>query len=82
MFSIPARSPDCNPIENLFHLIERKLRQDAVDRNITHEPYVQYVERVRQTLINFPAAQIDKIIDSMHGRMHQIVAADGERIRY
>ena len=81
-FGIPARSPDCNPIENLFHTIERKLKTDAINRNITYEPYQQYVDRVRETLLNFPAAQIDKIIDSMHGRMHQIVAAGGERLRY
>jgi len=28
--SIPPRSPDCNPIENFFNLIERKLGRDAV----------------------------------------------------
>ena len=28
--SIPPHSPDINPIENVFHLLDRKLRSDAV----------------------------------------------------
>ena len=31
---------------------------------------------------NFPADQIDKIIDTMPGRMHQIIANGGDRLRY
>ncbi len=31
MFSIPPRSPDLNPIENLFHLIQEKLENGALN---------------------------------------------------
>ena len=32
IFAIPARSPDLNPIENIFHLTKRKLQGDALDK--------------------------------------------------
>ena len=38
-FSIPLRSPDLNPIENIFNLVKRKLRLEAMEKNITHESY-------------------------------------------
>ena len=31
-FTIPARSLDLNPIENIFHIVKRRLRQDALDQ--------------------------------------------------
>ena len=33
-FSIPPRSPDLNPIENGFNLVEKKLGSDAVKHSI------------------------------------------------
>ena len=30
MFTIPACLPDLNPIENMFHLIRKKLHEDAL----------------------------------------------------
>ena len=36
-FSIPARSPDLNPIENLFHHVKRKLKREAMTKKITKE---------------------------------------------
>lgn len=39
MFAIPARSPDLNPIENVFHLVRKQLRLDTVQKKIRHENY-------------------------------------------
>ena len=39
MFSIPPRSTDINPIENLFHLVKKQLKRDALEQNITQESY-------------------------------------------
>ena len=32
---IPARSPDLNLIENLFHLVKKSLENEAIENNIT-----------------------------------------------
>ena len=40
--NIPPRSPDLNPIENLFHLVDKKLSEDAKKQKIEHETYEQF----------------------------------------
>ena len=37
MFAIPRRSPDVNPIENIFHLVRKKLQHDALRSKITKD---------------------------------------------
>ena len=38
-FSIPPRSPDIHPIENIFHQVKHKLNSDALEKNIEHENF-------------------------------------------
>ena len=82
MFAIPARSPDLNPIENIFHLTKRKLQADALDKRITNETFEEFSNRVRKTLLDFPTDVIDRTIDSMDKRIAMIVKAKGQRIKY
>ena len=41
-FTIPARSPDLNPIENIFPIVKCRLRQDALDQHITQEDFAAF----------------------------------------
>ena len=81
-FSIPPRSPDCNPIENMFSWVERRLTHDAIELNITHETFPEFSARVKQTMESCPVEFIDKLIDSMPGRMLKIIGTKGRRLRY
>ena len=80
--SIPPRSPDINPIENFFNLVERKLQYDAITKKITHETFEEFSERVRKTMVEFETAAINKIINSMHKRMKLIIKNKGQRLKY
>lgn len=82
MFPIPARSQDLNPIENIFHLIRTKLKEDAISRNITHETFKEFSHRVAKTITNFSASVIDKTIASMIKLIQMVVLHKGERIKY
>lgn len=82
LLSIPARSPDINPIENLFHLIKRRLNNDAIARDIKKETFKEFSARVKSTIINFDKNAIDKIIESMSKRIEMIIDKKGNRIRY
>ena len=82
MFSIPPRSPDNKPIENFFHLVKKQLNRDALEENITQESYQQFSDRVKETILNFPVATIDNIIESMDKRMNMIIKKKGQRLRY
>ena len=40
-----SNSPDLNPIENVFHLIGKKLREDVEIRNLTKKIFMQFSKK-------------------------------------
>ena len=76
--NIPPRSPDLNPTENLFHLVDKKLSEDAKKQKIEHETY----ERVIQTIKRYSKRTIDLPIESVHNRLRMTVKSKGEGLRY
>ncbi len=79
-FKIPPRSPDLNPIENLFHLLKKKLNDEAIERKILFENYQDFQDRVIDTLKNFDI--INNIISSMNKRIQNIIERKGQRLKY
>ena len=82
MFPIPARSPDLNPIENMFNNIRRQLKDDALEQNIDNESYNSFCKRVANTIKNYPSETIDKTIDSMVHRFYMVIKGKGYRTKY
>ena len=82
LLSIPPRSPDLNPIENVFKIPKAKLHEDAIKRNITTESKLEFETRVKETLMSIDTATIDNVISSMNGRLKQIANKKGERLNY
>ena len=62
-FSIPARSPDVNRIENVFNYARKKLHEESLNSNITFENFEEYSARVKKALV--PVEYINKTIESM-----------------
>ena len=81
-FSIPPRSPDLNPIENLFNLVRKALADDAVTRKIEAESWEQFIKRIEETLMGFDKGVIDKTIETMEKRLDLIIKNKGERTKY
>ena len=81
-FAIPARSPDLNPIENVFHTVKRQFQDDALSKRINKEPYSQFCARVKQTLLNYSPEIIDRTIASMDRRIDMVIKSKGQRIKY
>ena len=81
VFKIPPRSPDLNPIENLFHTLTVRLNNDAFQRNITKETFKE-LSRVKETILSVSSEEIDKIIDSMDKRITAILKGKGQRTKY
>ena len=50
-FSMPARSPDLNPIENVFNNVRTKLHEESLNTNITFENFEEYSPRVKKNFI-------------------------------
>ena len=82
LFKIPPRSPDLNPIENVFHLVGKRLDKDAIDKKIKNESYNQFCRRIKQTLYNFPESIISHTIETMNNRIERIIESEGNRVKY
>ena len=80
LFSIPPRSPDLNPIENIFHLIGNKLKADA--QAIQKETFAAFCHRAKQTILNFDKDIIDRTIESMPRRIAAVIEGKGARTKY
>ena len=82
MFSIPARSPDINPIENMFNIVHKSLKEDAVNQCIGHKTYEEFSRRVKKALSNFSKDVIDNTIESLPKRMKLILKGRGYHTKY
>ena len=82
LFSIPPRSPDLNPIENVFHLVKWSLAREPKEKKITYESVEQYSERIKNTFMTLDWAAIDKIISTMPKHTNAIRKNGGSRTRY
>ena len=68
-FIIPPRSPDINPIENVFHQDKRKLGSDAIEQNIEHETFDEF------------SRKIDRTFESMNKRIGMIIKCNEKRTK-
>ena len=82
LIAIPPRSPDLNPIENIFHIVKRILQVDAIKKNITFETYEQFSSRIVQTFRNLDQTLINNTILSMDKRIDTIIKKKGSRTKY
>lgn len=82
ILSIPPRSPDLNPIENLFHIVKRILVNEAFNKKITHENMLEFTARIKRAFLSVDTSVIDKIIGSMYKRINEIIQNRGQRLKY
>jgi len=82
MFAIPPRSPDLNPIENLFHMVRRQLKDDALERRIHKESYKDFVKCVIETITGTSKDYISNTIASMPVRLRAVIQQKGGRTKY
>ena len=77
-FSIPARSSDMNPIENVFNYVRTKLHEESLNRNITFENFEKYSARVKKALLAVPVEYINKTIESMDNPLSMVMKKGGK----
>ena len=82
LIAIPPRSPDVNPIENVFHRVKKNLDMDAINNSIERESFNEFRVRVINTLYACDAKEIDKTIESLPKRLRDIVKLRGCRTKY
>ena len=79
---IPARSPDLNPIENLFNIVRKSIEAEILQQNIMHQSWDEFVERVKFHVWSVSQEYVDKTIASMPKRVKDIIKLKGLRTKY
>ncbi len=69
LFEIPARSPDLNPIENLFHIVKKQIQSQAIAQHIYKETWHEFKARVRKTILNIPITYVNNLLLGMPKRI-------------
>ena len=82
LLKIPPRSPDLNPIENMFKSVSDNLHDSAIEEQLERESFTQFKERVKNTIVQFPAAKINNLIESMDRCIQLILETQGQRLKY
>lgn len=74
----PARSPDLNPIENVWSLLKR-----AVRRSVRPGDDLSRLEAIlRQEWDRLDQATINRLIQSMPSRVRLVIEGSGETTKY
>ena len=76
ILSWPSRSPDLNPIENIWAQIDRQLAKDP-PKNI-----VDLEAELNRHWYDFPREKCIKLIESMPDRVNSCIKARGGHIAY
>ena len=79
---IPARSPDINPIENLFNVVRKNTEAEILQKNIIHQSWDEFVERVKFHIWSVSKEYVNKTVGSMPNRIKEIVKRKGMRTKY
>ena len=85
IFSIAARSHDLKPMENIFHILQKKLQLVALEMKIERKDFEKssaQVKKKKKILESIPVDVMDKTIRSTDGRIDFIVKIKVQRIRY
>ena len=82
LFSIPPRSPELNPIENVFSFVKKELRHQVLENNIERESFQQFSLRVKATLYATKTSMVNSIISSYHNRLVKVILKKGGKIEY
>ena len=54
LFKVSPHFIDLNPIQNIFHLIAKQLKKNAITQNLDYETYEKFGRRAKTTVMNFP----------------------------
>mgnify|MGYP002804076215 CR=1 FL=1 len=79
---IPARSPDLNPIENIFHVVKRQLEEEAINLRLTKESFQNFHDRVCRCLDHLSVDLVDRTLETMPNRITAIIGKKGFRTKY
>jgi hypothetical protein len=73
LFCIPARSPDLNPIENVFHIVKSNLEMQIRERGVNNETWTEFKGRVCKTLLDTSVDCVNNLLLTMPRRIDAVL---------
>jgi transposase/predicted transcriptional regulator len=75
---LPGYSPDCNPIENFWHLIKARLYYDGK----SYETKADLQQAIEKVWNDYPQDEINKLVSSFDHRIFAVIDAQGDSTKY
>lgn len=77
VMSWPSQSPDLNPIEHLWFIVDRKVRENHKPMNMN-----ELWENIQEEWSKIPLTTCQKLVDSMPKRCQEVIRAKGHSTKY
>ena len=82
LIKLCPRSPDLAVIENVFPMVSRMLKRQALQQQLRRETFEQFKNRVISTFHSIPVETVNNLIRSMPKRIDMVIRNEGKRIKY
>ena len=82
LIKLCPRSPDMAVIENVFPMVSRMLKRQAVQQQLRRETFEQFKNRVISTFYSISVETVNNLICSMPKRIDMVIRNKGKRIKY
>ena len=69
-------------IENVFPMVSRMLKRQAVQQQLRRETFQQFKNRVINTFYSISVETVNNLIRSMPKRIDMVIRNKGKRIKY
>ena len=76
------RSPDLAVIENVFPMVSRMLKIQALQQQLRRETFEQFKNRVISTFHSIPVETVNNLIRSTPKRIDMVIRNKGKRIKH
>ena len=82
LIKLCPRSPDLAVIENMFPMVSRMLKRQALQQQVRRQTFAQFKNRVISTFHSIPVKTENNLIRSMPKRIYMVIRNKGKCIKY
>ena len=82
LIKLCPRSPDMVVIENVFPMVSRMLKRQAVQQQLHRETFEEFKNRVINTFYSISVETVNNLIRSMPKRIDMVIRNKGKHINY
>ena len=82
LIKLCPRSPDLAVVENVFPMVSRMLKRQALQQQVRRQTFAQFKNHVISTFHSIPVETVNNLIRSMPKRIDMMIRNKGKRLKY